>query len=195
MFSIFSGNSLTTSFFLLLKINGFIWFDKLSNKILVLSSNSWILYFLLNNLFCNDISNQYFNLIFNAQQTARDIVKSIVISTFEEFDNEFKESNYRKSRFYINKSNVPRTLITTVGEITFYRTYYISKYSNKKFFYIDKIFDLPKNDHYDPIVKAISIYISKTFSTSHAKAARYTSSFIYDISYFESNSILKIFLS
>ena len=124
--------------------------------------------FLLNNLLNNNTPNQYFNVIFKAQQTARDIVKSIVISTFEELDNEFKESTYRKSRYYINKSNVPRTLITIVGEITFYRTYYISKHSNKKFFYIDKIFDLPKNDHYDPIVKAISI--SKAVSTSQAQS-------------------------
>lgn len=144
--------------------------------------------FLLNNLLCNDDSNKYFDLIFKAQQTARDIVKSIVISTFEELDNEFKESAYRKSRYYINKSNVPRTLITLVGEITFYRTYYISKNSNKKFFYIDKIFDLPKCDHYDPIVKAISI--SKAVSTSQAQAVRDTSTFINDISYFETNSII-----
>ena len=96
--------------------------------------------FLLNNLLNNNTPNQYFNVIFKAQQTARDIVKSIVISTFEELDNEFKESTYRKSRYYINKSNVPRSLITIVGEITFYRTYYISKHSNKKFFYIKFIF-------------------------------------------------------
>ena len=145
--------------------------------------------FLLNNLLNNNTHNQYFNVIFKAQQTARDIVKSIVISTFEELDNKFKESTYRKSRYYINKSNVPRTLITIVGEITFYRTYYISKHSNKKFFYIDKIFDLPKNDHYDPIVKAISI--SKAVSTSQAQSVRDTSAFINDISYFETTSTIK----
>ena len=138
--------------------------------------------FLLNNLLINNDTNHYFNFIYSAQQSARDIVKSIIISTFEELDNEFKESAYRKSRYYINKSNVSRTLITIVGEITFNRTYYISKHSNKKFFYIDKIFDLPKNDHYDPIVKAISI--SKAISSSQAQSARDTSSLIYDISYF-----------
>lgn len=90
--------------------------------------------FLLNNLFCNNSSNNYFDIMFKSQQIARDIVKSIVISTFEELDKEFKNSVYRKSRYYINKNNVPRTLITIVGEITFYRTYYVSKNSNKKFF-------------------------------------------------------------
>lgn len=145
--------------------------------------------YLINNLLNTDISNHYFNTIFTIQQAARDIIKSIIISTFEELDNEFKESAYRKSRYYINKSNIPRTFITIVGEITFNRTYYISKNSKKKFFYIDKIFDLPKNDHYDPIVKAIAI--SKTVSTSQAQSVRDTSSLINDISYFESSSSIK----
>ena len=71
----------------------------------------------MNNLLNNNTPNQYFYVIFKAQQTARDIVKSVVISTFEELDNEFKESTYRKSRYFINKSNVPRTFITIVGEL------------------------------------------------------------------------------
>ena len=145
--------------------------------------------FLLNNLFVNDGSNHYFNLIYKIQTSAREMVKSIVSSTFEELDNDFKESTYRKTRYFVNKSNVSRTLITIVGEITFKRTYYVSKHSNKKFFYIDKIFDLPKNDHYDPIVKAIAI--SKAVSTSQAQSVRDTSSSINDLSYFESNSIIK----
>lgn len=145
--------------------------------------------FLLNNLFVTDGSNHYFNLIYKIQTSARNIVKSIVTSTFEELDHEFKESVYRKSRYFVNKSNVSRTLVTIVGEITFKRTYYVSKYSNKRFFYIDKIFDLPKNDHYDPIVKAITI--SKAISTSQAQSVRDTSSLINDLSYFESNSIIK----
>ena len=103
--------------------------------------------FLLNNLFVNTSSNNYFNLIYKIQTSARDMVKSIVIYTFEELDTDLKESAYRKTRYFINKSNVSRTLITIIGEITFKNTYYISKHSNKKFFYIDNIFDLPKKDH------------------------------------------------
>lgn len=41
----------------------------------------------------------------------------------------------------------------------------------------------PKCDHYNSIVKAIS--------TSQAQAVRDTSAFINDISYFETNSIIK----
>ena len=127
--------------------------NMLKNKIIPLISLKLFndVEFLLNNLFVNNGSNHYFNLIYKIQTSARDIVKSIVISTFEELDNEFKESTYRKTWYFI----VSRTLITIVGEITFKRTYYVSKYSNKKFFYIDKVFDLPKNDHYDPIFQRL----------------------------------------
>ena len=154
----------------------------LKSKIIpIISSNLFNdVEFLLNNLFVNDSSNHYFDLIYKIQTSSRDIVKSIVVSTFEELDNEFKESVYRKNRYFVNKSNVSRTLVTIVGEITFKRTYYVSKYSNKRFFYIDKIFDLPKNDHYDPIVKAIAI--SKAISTSQAQSVRDTLSLINDLS-------------
>lgn len=163
----------------------------LKNKIIpIISLNLFNdIEFLLNNLFVNDTSNIYFDLIYRIQSSTREMIKSIIISTFEELDNEFKDSTYRKSRYYINKSNVSRTLITVIGEITFKRTYYISKFSNKKFFYIDKIFDLPKKDHYDPIIKAIAI--TKAVSTSQAQSVRDTSSFINDLSYFESDSTIK----
>ena len=64
--------------------------------------------FLLNNLFVNNGSNHYFSLIYKIQTSARDMVKSIVISTFEELDKDFKESAYRKTRYFVNKSNVSK---------------------------------------------------------------------------------------
>ena len=90
--------------------------------------------FLLNNLFVNDGSNHYFSHIYKIQTSAREMVKSIVSSTFEELDNDFKESTYRKTRYFVNKSNVSRTLITIVGEITFKRTYYVSQNNSVKFY-------------------------------------------------------------
>ena len=90
--------------------------------------------FLLNNLFVNDGSNHYFSHIYKIQTSAREMVKSIVSSTFEELDNDFKKSTYRKTRYFVNKSNVSRTLITIVGEITFKRTYYVSQNNSVKFY-------------------------------------------------------------
>ena len=71
--------------------------------------------FLLNNLFVNDGSNHYFSLIYKIQTSARKMVKSIVSSTFEELDNDFKESTYRKTRYFVNKSNLTRISTKTIS--------------------------------------------------------------------------------
>ena len=131
----------------------------LKNKIKILISP--ILYksidFIVDNLFEINNPDKYFYFMNTIQSSVKELIKNIVITAFEELDNNFKNSNNRTSRYIINKSNVSRTIITIVGEITFSRTYYINKFSGDKFFYVDNCFDLPKYDHYDPIIKAIAI--------------------------------------
>ncbi len=163
----------------------------LKNKIKVLISP--ILYksvdFIVDNLMSPNIdSNNYFTLFSTVQKFTRDYIKNIIITTFEEFDNNFKNSAYRKSRYYINKSNVSRTLVTIVGEISFKRTYYKSIFSKHSFFFIDKTFELPKYDHYDPIIKGVAI--DNAIHLSQSQSARTTSAMISDISYFVDNSTI-----
>ena len=135
--------------------------------------------------------SKYFSFFTSIQSSVRNTIRSIIVSTFEEIDIEFRNSSARKSRYYINKSNVPRTLNTIVGPITFKRTYYKSKFSKKTLFFIDSSFDLPKYDHYDPIIKAIAI--QNAVDTSQAQSSRFTSSFSEDIKFFVDNStILRI---
>lgn len=143
--------------------------------------------FMIDNLLVdNTTNNKYFSLMSNIQSSVREIVRNVVISTFEEIDNNFKNSVERKSRYYINKSNVDRTLITIVGEIHFTRTYYQNKFSKDRFFYVDKMFELPKYDHYDPIIKGIAI--NNASNTSPAQSARDTSAFIGELKLFMDNS-------
>ena len=155
----------------------------LKNRIKIIVSP--ILYktidFMVDNLFAKDVKNKYFSLISGVQTSTREIVKSIIISTFKEIDENFKNSAERKSIYYINKSSVRRTLITIVGEISFERTYYQSKRSNKKFFYIDEMFDLPKYDHYDPIIKGIAI--QNATETSQAQSSRTITAMISEIKF------------
>ena len=47
------------------------------------------------------------------------MIKNIIVETFEEIDLQFKNSSSRKKYYMINKSNIPRTLITIFGEISF----------------------------------------------------------------------------
>ena len=63
--------------------------------------------------------------------------------------------------FNVNKSNISRTIVTIIGELTFERTYYETKDRTNKFFY------LPKYDHYDPIIEALAIDLS--FDTNQLK--------------------------
>jgi len=160
----------------------------LKNKIKIAISP--ILYnsvdFIVDNLFAINSQNKYFSLLSNIQSSTRDLIRKIIITTFEQLDLDFKNSTFRKANYYINKSNVSRTLITIIGEISFSRTYYKSKNSNYKFFHIDKSFDLPKYDHYDPIVKAIAV--NNAVHSSQALSSRITSAFIADLSYFMDNS-------
>ena len=156
-------------------------------KILITPTLYETIDFMIDNLLVDiNSANNYFSLMSNVQSSIRELVKKVVVSTFQEIDDDFKASAYRKSRYYINKSNVERTLITIVGEIHFSRTYFENKFSGKKLFFIDKIFDLPKYDHYDPIIKGIAI--KKTFDTSQAQAARDTSAYIGELKYFMDNS-------
>ena len=162
----------------------------LKNKIKILISP--ILYksidFIVDNLFEINNPDKYFYFMNTIQSSVKELIKNIVITAFEELDNNFKNSNNRTSRYIINKSNVSRTIITIVGEITFSRTYYINKFSGDKFFYVDNCFDLPKYDHYDPIIKAIAI--NNAVNTSQAQSARDTSAFIGNISHLMDYSII-----
>lgn len=155
----------------------------LKNKIKILISP--ILYktvdFMVDNLFSEDAENKYFSLFSGIQKSAREIVRNTIISTFKEIDEEFKNSAERKSMYYVNKSNVSRTLITIVGDISFERTYYQSKLSDKKFFYIDEMFDLPKYNHYDPIIKGIAV--QNATETSQAQSSRTTTAIISEIKF------------
>lgn len=117
-------------------------------------------------------NNKFFNLINSIQESTMEIIKETIIQTFEEIDTQYKWSDERLKKYTINKSNVNRTITTIVGDLTFKRTYYISKLDNSYHFYVDEIFDLPKYDHYDPVIKAIAI--DKAFSTNQIQAGKDT---------------------
>lgn len=59
----------------------------------------------------------------------------------------------RKKEYYINKSNVPRTIYTIYGEITFERTLYRNKKNTKKYYcFVDQILGIEAYNLYDMIL-------------------------------------------
>ena len=111
--------------------------DVLKNKIKIIISSTLYKYvdILVDNFsFSHGNINNYFNFINLIDSSFRTYILSIISSTFEEFDLQLKSSLERKSRYYINKSNVPRSISTIFGTVYFKRTLFKSKLSNKYVF-------------------------------------------------------------
>ena len=108
--------------------------------------------------------NNYLDFINYLDGFLLSIVKESIIDSFESIDLKFKNSGRRKELYY-TKGRYPRTIMTLFGEITFYREYYVPKgYNTDGFYYVDKLFNLPKRDYYDPMIKALIIEKSSLFS-------------------------------
>src|SRR5574344_2305563 len=88
--------------------------------------------------FSTNTHTNYIKLISNIEEETRNLIINIIISTLETYDNEFKYSNNRKKLYEINKSDVPRTITTIFGNITYKRTYYKSKLNNSYHFLLDE---------------------------------------------------------
>jgi len=108
--------------------------------------------------------NNYLDFLNYLDGFLLEIVKKSIIDSFESIDIKFKDSTRRKELYY-TKGLYPRTIMTLFGEITFYREYYVPKgYCTDGFYYVDKLFNLPKRDYYDPMIKALIIEKSSQFS-------------------------------
>ena len=120
------------------------------------------------NKFIIDVSkNRYVNIFFELQNIMNEISISFLSNYFESVDKVFKNSKKRKENYYINKSNVKRTIITIFGTITFYRTLYINKLTGEYYFYVDDVLGLEAYKNYDPIVRAILVQDSVVTNPNH----------------------------
>lgn len=130
-------------------------------------------------LFDCNFENKYLSFISCIQNSQKEFIIKVIEETLEEYDKTFKNSFLRQSNYRINKSNVPRTITTIFGEITFKRTYYESKYDGSLHFLLDEELGLKKYDKYDHIVKSIAI--DNAFDTNQEKSGKITGKFISSI--------------
>ena len=172
-------NIITHNFKNLLKNKIFFKISEISEEIV----NS-----LIDNLFNFDNSHiDYFQFINRISEASRKIILATIAETFETIDTVFCDAPSRSEKYYINKSNVSRTITTIVGDLTFKRTYYISKANpNFRFYFVDLIFGLHKYDHYDSIIKDIAI--TNVFQSSQAQAARDISKYVFGFNALYSNN-------
>ncbi len=68
---------------------------------------------MVDNLFSESIENKYFSLISAIQYSTRELIKKIIISTFEEIDENFKHSAERLTRYYIIKAIAVNNSVNT----------------------------------------------------------------------------------
>lgn len=108
--------------------------------------------------------NNYLDFVNYLDGFLLEIVKKSIINSFESIDFKFKNSIRRKELYY-TKGLYQRTIMTLFGEITFEREYYVPKGHNTDgFYYVDELFNLPKRDYYDPMIKALIIEKSSQYS-------------------------------
>ena len=76
----------------------------------------------IESILINFSHNRYIYNFLNFQKSFNHMIVELIIKFIEFLDNEYKNSNIRKKDYYINKSNVQRTIYTIYGEITYNRT-------------------------------------------------------------------------
>lgn len=116
----------------------------------------------------NNSLDKYTNVFITADRTTKELILSIIKTLLENIDNHFKCSEVRIKNYVVNKSNVPRTITTIFGDLTFYRTYYQSRFDNSLHFLLDESLGLEKYDKYDHLVKSLAI--DNAFNTNQKKA-------------------------
>lgn len=118
--------------------------------------------------FMQDISNKrYTNMFLLFQELMNHFSLSFFQSYFEALDLEFKNSLERNQKYFINKSNVERTLITIFGTITFKRTLYQHKLTGEYYFYLDDLLGIDAYRNYDSLVRGIFIQDSILTNPHH----------------------------
>ena len=122
---------------------------------------------ILNKFIINVSKNRYVNIFLELQNIMNEISITFLSNYFESVDKVFKNSKKRKENYYINKSNVKRTIITIFGTITFYRTLYLNKLTCEYYFYVDDALGLEAYKNYVPIIRAILVQDSVVTNPNH----------------------------
>ena len=131
---------------------------------------------------------KYISMMSKIDSINRDTILDVIKETLETYDRNYKYSSDRRIEYNISKSNVPRTITTIFGDLTFNRTYYQCKLDNSYHFLIDEALCLEKYDRFDPVVKGISI--DNYVNTCQKKSAELTSKMVSPISAFIDNNLI-----
>ena len=122
----------------------------------------------MDNLFYSFSLSKYIELNLNLISKIKKIVIDTMVYAINVIDKLFLNSDYRKGNFYINKQNVPRTIVSIYGTLSFNRTYYTDKNKQNGFFLIDELFGFEQYKNYDQVIRGLLINESINTNTNKA---------------------------
>ena len=122
---------------------------------------------LLDHFIYENATHPYPSFFLEMQQIMNQVCLDFTTKYYELIDKDFRDSEQRKKNYVINKSNVPRTLITIFGTITFHRTLYQHKVTGEYYFYVDDVCGIDAYKNYDPLVRGILVQDSVLTNPSH----------------------------
>ena len=86
---------------------------------------------------------------------------------YADMDERLCKSSLRDGQFTIQRQD-PRTLITTVGDVTFPHTLFYDKKQKKYRYLLDEMIGLPKKEHFSTLAEAKVLYEAEVHSYQHA---------------------------
>ena len=110
---------------------------------------------------------------YNVENLAREVI----VEYINKLDENFKNSTLRKENYYV-KDYRPRTIITMYGEITYFRTVYVHKDSEKRFIYVDRKLGIRPKIRYTDDVRAY-VYEAYADENSMIKVGKEVGSLIH----------------
>lgn len=140
----------------------------------------------IENLFVVNPDEKYQNIMINLEEKVKESVLETIKETIKILDNLFLNCIARKKQF--NVCNIcHRSIFTIFGLLEFDRIYYYDKFDrNKHFYFIDTLFNFPKYDRYDCLIKGISI--NNAVSTNQNKGAELTNNMVNSLKYTINNT-------
>lgn len=127
--------------------------EKLSNIISDISDN------LIQNIL-NPSEVKYIKILSDLEENIKELLLKILVDLINFFNDNFTNSKERKDFYHINIRNDHRSIMTSIGTLEFYRTYFESKDRTKHFYFIDQLLGIDKYARYDCNTKANSISLA-----------------------------------
>lgn len=121
------------------------------------------------NIQIKSVNSRYENIVTSIEDIKHDFGINSLIEVFNQLDEQFRSSPFRKANFHVKAHNY-RTILTFLGEVRFKRTIYKNKHTGEYFTYLDHHLGLDKYKYLDPNLEAL--LVSKMAEYSMAESAR-----------------------